>query len=780
MIRKNIEKIREHFSFEKLNFYVLVGIIFLLPFFYIPSFGFHLTKIFIFFVGVSALILLYILYLLKNRSIKYPSSRYFLIFSVVPFLYLLSGLLSSNIYKSLIGFNFENNTFIFILVLFVLMYMVFQTVSSVGRIVYVLFAIFLSILILLLINIIRIVFVFLPIDLFQDVISSTVGGVTDLAILFSVGIVLILITLEEINLTKWVKRSLWGIYLVLILFLVLINIAEVWIVLGFFTLFYFVYISINAKLKNKKLYTNNFCISLGTLIISVVFILSGQSLVGNISDHLGLSAQQNRLSWNATYDLVESNFEENIQYLLVGSGPNSFSNQWFLNRPESVTKSIVWNQNFNSGSSWLVSSIVNVGMLGFLGWLSFIGFIIFIGIRSIFFIKKDRVSWCLGFYTFWTMLILWLFILILVPNLVILILAFIFTGVFLSSLIVNQEIILSESSFLKTINLKKKIILSLFLILFIVVSVNLFYIISQKIYASYIFNKAQSEIERGDIHRAGDLLLKANLFSQNDLYLRFITQIFLFKADQVTENLSLGRVGEEEANDFFNKYVDLAFNYAGQALEIDRFNYLNLTNIASVYRKPISVVEDQNFVSRVYQNAINSYDLALSLNPYGIDIYLEKARLNISMGLSEDARVNLLEALASRPNYLEALLMMSRLELSEDRAEESIRYLERAINVSQNDLGLILELGLIYYNLEDYSLAKRHFGSIVDTVPDFADARYYLGLSYAFEGDYNKALIEFQVLDNLNPDNSTIERIIENLKEENNPFSGLYESEVYF
>jgi tetratricopeptide (TPR) repeat protein len=126
-----------------------------------------------------------------------------------------------------------------------------------------------------------------------------------------------------------------------------------------------------------------------------------------------------------------------------------------------------------------------------------------------------------------------------------------------------------------------------------------------------------------------------------------------------------------------------------------------------------------------------------------------------------------------KPDYLDALLLMSRLELNNENYDESIRYLKKAINFAPNDIGLIFELGLVYYDIKEYDSAIIYFNSILNLVPDFSDARYYLGLSYAYEKEFNQAIKQFEILKDSNFENTSITRIINNIENNIEPLSGV-------
>ena len=55
-------------------------------------------------------------------------------------------------------------------------------------------------------------------------------------------------------------------------------------------------------------------------------------------------------------------------------------------------------------------------------------------------------------------------------------------------------------------------------------------------------------------------------------------------------------------------------------------------------------------------------------------------------------------------------------------------------------------------------------------VPNYANAQYYLGLSFARLSRWQEAQVQFEALRVTNPDNAEVKQILEALREEKTPF----------
>src|SRR5690606_42073919 len=64
--------------------------------------------------------------------------------------------------------------------------------------------------------------------------------------------------------------------------------------------------------------------------------------------------------------------------------------------------------------------------------------------------------------------------------------------------------------------------------------------------------------------------------------------------------------------------------------------------------------------------------------------------------------------------------------------------------LSPNDPGLFFQLGLLKYNSDDFLGAARAFGQAVTLVPEYANAKYFLGLSLARLGETDLAIAQFR------------------------------------
>jgi cytochrome c-type biogenesis protein CcmH/NrfG len=77
---------------------------------------------------------------------------------------------------------------------------------------------------------------------------------------------------------------------------------------------------------------------------------------------------------------------------------------------------------------------------------------------------------------------------------------------------------------------------------------------------------------------------------------------------------------------------------------------------------------------------------------------------------------------------------------------------------------VFFRLGLLRYNSADYKGAVGAFEQAVIKDNTYLNARYYLGLSYKKVGRSEDALVQFNILNQLVPDNQEVKSAINSVK----------------
>ena len=94
-----------------------------------------------------------------------------------------------------------------------------------------------------------------------------------------------------------------------------------------------------------------------------------------------------------------------------------------------------------------------------------------------------------------------------------------------------------------------------------------------------------------------------------------------------------------------------------------------------------------------------------------------------------------------------------------------------ATQINPNDPLLFFQLGILQYDDKDYANAVTSLEKAVSLSSQYANARYFLGLSYVRVGRNSDAILQFEELAKTNPDNKEVAFILSNLKAGKSPFS---------
>ncbi len=224
----------------------------------------------------------------------------------------------------------------------------------------------------------------------------------------------------------------------------------------------------------------------------------------------------------------------------------------------------------------------------------------------------------------------------------------------------------------------------------------------QKYVAEIKFNNAVLAWQTGD-KVAGQKGLEeaASLNSSSDLYFRQLSQVYLFLLQDQLQNAK-ATMSDEEKNKL-QIYIANAVNAASIATDINPKNSSNWSNRGYIYQSLNGLMGD----STTWAN--NSYAEALKLDPN--EPYL----------LTQQGSINFISASA----------------LGTDKADQKNQLL---------------------------NTAKTQLEKAITLNPNYSDGLYSLGLVYDALGQKDKAIEQFTKVQQLNPKDITIPKILSNLK----------------
>ncbi|OHA21188.1 MAG: hypothetical protein A2849_01550 [Candidatus Taylorbacteria bacterium RIFCSPHIGHO2_01_FULL_51_15] len=767
---------------ERISSFLLFALIFLLPISFVPDLAFPLQfgKSILLSIFTLLAFSLFVIARLKDGRFVIPTSPILVSLSLVVGLFALSGIFSGSTLWSLVGDGFEVGTALSLLIVALMTGLIPIMFRSREEIFGSYLGFFAAFILIAIFHLLRLVLgpEFLSVSVFTDVVSNTIGKWNDLGIFFGAVALLSLMTIEFLSLRPLFRGLLYLSLLLALFFLAIINFGIIWLVLGLFSLVFLVYlISFNGSgtagetssldagreaLQSESRPLRTIPIpSLIVLLTSVVFILAGSTIGGAIGETFNISHLEARPSFQATFDVTR---EILLDHPLLGVGPNNFTSEWLAHKPAGINETIFWNVDFNYGVGLVPTFVATTGILGGLAWLLFLCSFLYAGFKAILSNFSDKFSQYLITSSFLVSLFFWIFNVFYIPSLTIFALTFFFTGLFVTALTVEKlspQKIISFSS-----TPRANFVSVLLLILLLLGGASLGYFLIQKYVASVVFQKGVIAFNlAGDLDKAEGYITRATAMSPSALYYRFLTELTLMRMNALLQQ-NQSSESAEVVRGKFQGLLGAAQGSARRAVSLNPSQYENFLTLGRVYE-----VVTPLGVEGAYENAKAAYEQALALNPESPAIYLILARLEVAKKDNAAAREYIAKALSKKNNYIEAIFLLSQIEVAEGNIKAAISSVEAASIIAPNDATIFFQLGLLRFNDRDYKGAAAALERSVSLNPAYANAKYFLGLSYDRLNRTADAIAQFSDLLVTNGDNEEIKLILQNLKAGRDPFA---------
>jgi tetratricopeptide (TPR) repeat protein/Ca2+/Na+ antiporter len=769
------ETVKKKKSFlTKISFKLLLAVTFLMPIFILPfqysNFAFNKQILFssvILFAGLSWLI-----DSLKKGEFHFQKSKLMLSALIVAVVTSLSAVFSGFFQNSFFGQGFEVGTAFSVIIGMLAVWLVPVYFNNKDRVFYAYLALIGSFSLVALYQVSRLFFGpdFLSLGILNTNTSNLVGKWYDLGIVFGLIALFSIIAGEFLHLSKMLKFVTYLVFFVSLGLMAVVNFSLAWIVLGLFSLIIGVYIF--SFLKSRHTDEDDYedekpkrkfpIFPVVSFVICALFVVFGSYFGNIISNRFNISQLEVRPNMATTLSVAGGSLKDNV---LFGSGPNRFVSEWLLHKDPVVNQSVFWNTDFNYGFGLIPTYLVTTGILGIIAWILFLFFFLKTGIKSLF---KDSTGWDQRFLllsSFVSSLYLWIMNIIYVPSNTVFYLTFFVTGLFLATCSNTGEKSLTVWKFSGD---SRKSFVSVFLVIVLFVSgILMGYSFVKKYSANLFFQKGVLEARTtGNLDKAESYISRAIALYESDLFYRTLTEIGVARINNL---LNLAQTKGADMDSLRNQFQGVLANTvsgAKKAIELDSSSYENHVSLAGLY-----AIVYQYGVKDAYGFSLNSYQTALQLNPQNPGIDLLMARLEILAKNNDKARKYISSAISKKPNYTEAVFLLSQLESSEGNIKAAIQSAESATLLSPNDPTAFFQLGLLKFDNKDYKGSAGAFERAVGLNNVYANAKYFLGLSYEKLGKNKDAIAQFEDIKVLNPDNKEVDTILANLKAGRAPFS---------
>lgn len=768
----------KNYLFEKISYWTLLILIFLLPIFFIPSVfsSVEFSKVLLVVFSTLISLIFWSLSRLRDGNIKFARTLVFPSIFFVVCVYFISSIFSDNPFISIIGNGFELGTFGLVGVGFVLMFLVPSLFRSRDKIFFSYIALLVSFLVVFLFQGLRLVFgpSFLSFGVFNDPTSNIIGKWNDIGIYFGLIALLSVTTLEIARFNKLLKIFLYFASIGSLFFIVVINFKTIWYIIGAFLLTFFLYYFIVKRITKKhqsgaitsSQIKKTPYLALFFLAISIVFIVDGlrnnHIVSDSISRYFNISQVEITPSLQGTFDVFKQSLKENP---IIGSGPNSFVKNWLLFKPDGVNNTIFWNADFNYGAGSIPTFIATTGLLGLISWIVFIVLFFYTGLRFVFIKINDPFSKYLMVSSFLASCYLWLVNIFYVPSATLFFLTFFFSGLFIAVLLNEKLITVKNFTYLG--NPRRSLVTVSVLVLIAISSVTGCYVYLQKYFSSIYYQKALGYMATNintDFDGAENYILKGLKFSKSDLHYRLLLEIYLNRLNLLSAQKN--KISNEE----FTKQLELIFRKMStgiiSAIEYDNKNYLNYFIAGRLYEYLIPV-------EGAYKLSSDYYQEALKLNPKSPLVNMSIGRLEFTNKNNAKAKEYLIKAIQLKNNYTDAAFLLAQTEVADGNIKNAIKLVEATSTLMPDNPVVFFQLGILKYSEKekDYKGASEAFekATVLDTA--YSNARYFLGLSYFNLGKREAAIEQFEIVQSYNPDNKEVALILKNLNEGRSPFA---------
>jgi cytochrome c-type biogenesis protein CcmH/NrfG len=586
--------------------------------------------------------------------------------------------------------------------------------------------------------------------------GNLVGSWNNFALVIGMMVLLSLFTLELIKTKTSVKIAEYTLLSLGLVFLIIINIPLVWMLVGLFSVILFVYsISLqHAGIKviqggdDKKKFPVP---SLIVIFISLMFLIGGNLVSGFVLKFVNINNPDIRPSIVTTSQIAFKAFKHNP---LFGTGPNTFVIDWALWQPKDIAQTVFWNVDFTNGFSLLSTFAVTAGLLGLISLLLFLAVYVTRSIQSIRIALHNTFSNYFIMTTLMISIYSWITIIFYNPNILMLMLAFASSGVLIGILVYKQAIPVKDFSFLS--DPRNSFFSILILLVLMVSAISLTYLYIEKFTSVLYFSKGLNGGNTMEsLSNSERMISRAITLDKSDVYYRNLSQVYVGKINLLVNDKE---TSQDALKSELQTLVNLAQEKAQLAVAQNPKQYLNYVNLGNVYSSLVPLSVDNS-----YESAFAAYDKAQTLAPNNPSIPLAKATLEFISKNNKESRKYIEEALSMKVNYVDAIFLLVQIETNEGNLSEAIKKAEMAGEFAPNDSTVFFRLGLLRYNNSDYNGAIGAFEQAVIKNTSYLNARYFLGLSYKKVGRVNDALVQFNILNKVIPDNQDVKDAISSI-----------------
>lgn len=489
--------------------------------------------------------------------------------------------------------------------------------------------------------------------------------------------------------------------------------------------------------------------------IAVALIVWGGALSPKLNDALGVEELEIRPSAQATVEIMRATYAQSTFTTLVGSGPATFNEQWLLHKPAEINLSQFWNIDFFSGFGAIPTMFITLGVVGGLALLLLPLLALITLVRLLRSVAADPAVRGTASIAAIGAVSLFALAFVYATGQLVFILAFALLGVY-TGLVSRSRPVMALA--------QGGAVVPAVLAVIVIAALGILCLTGQRFLATAYLGKAVNAANAGTLDVAEKQVARSIAVYRGDDALRFFASVKVARAQAALANTAQTEAQRAEA---FQTAVSDAVASAREAVAASPRSYTNWLALARIYEALIPLE-----IAGAYQSAQQSYVETIRRNPRNPGLYLAAARMEGAAGQEQPLRDAVNQALQLKPNYTDAVLLILQVEIAKKNLEGAIQASMAAIQTAPDNAGLWLQLGLLALNAQALPDAQAAFEQALTLLPDYANAKYFLGLTYYAQGKSAEAVRLFEDLASSNPDNAEVALVLSNMRAGKPAFDG--------
>ncbi len=286
-------------------------------------------------------------------------------------------------------------------------------------------------------------------------------------------------------------------------------------------------------------------------------------------------------------------------------------------------------------------------------------------------------------------------------------------------------------------------------------SIFVLYTVGRHYVGVYTFNQGLVAMVSGNsLDRVEQKAVAAFEFSRDDLFARRLAE---YQVARMEALMGVSEPTEEQRQQFTNAF-STGVNAAQVAVNADGTDPRNWNVLANVYAALVPAK-----IEGSYDRAREALDKAREFDPHNPLRVLSLGQLAFAADRKDEARPFVDEALAMKRNYSDAIFFLAQLDLDEGNIGSAIEA-ARAITILEPENPLrFFQLGLLQFSDRRYADAATNLEKAIALNRQYANARYYLALTYSEQNRAGDARTELNTLLETNPGNELVIELLARL-----------------